>query len=270
MLKSNKLKIDKSATKTENIWSNTNKKITEFIKKSNNSQAIISATKHTSDILSPPENSRDSKKMNIELDIEKEIEQKQEMSNEHRKGEVSSEVSNTMNIQHILGPLMKEFKLLREIVDKNYVKLDEVQRGMSLHQSKDSQELHNLEHAISIQRAEIIEEIGEKLENTNWKMETILLENKYLKKENQNLREHLDQLKIAHLSNNVIITGIEEQTWEVAEVTKQRVYDTIATTIDSPDGNVPLEETYKVDVAYCSRVGKYRPNVNRPITVTFQ
>ena len=270
MSKSNKLQIDKSATKTENIRSNTNKKITDFVKKPNNSPAITSTTKCTSDILSPPENSRDSKKMNIELDIEKEIEQKQEMSNEHRKGEVSSEVSNTMNIQHILGPLMKEFKLLREIVDKNYVKLDEVQRGMSLHQSEFSQELHNLESAIPIQRAEIIEEIGEKLENTNWKMETILLENEYLKKENQNLQERLDRLEIAQHSNNVIITGIEEQTWEVAEVTKQRVYDTITATIDSPDGNVTFEEAYKVDVAYCSRVGKYRPNINRPIIVTFQ
>ena len=92
-----------------------------------------------------------------------------------------------MNIQHILGPLMKEFKLLKEIVDKNYTKLDEVQRGMSLHKSEVSQELHNLESTTSIQRTEIIEETGEKLENTNWKMETILLENKQLKKENQNL-----------------------------------------------------------------------------------
>ena len=92
--------------------------------------------------------------MNIELDTEKEIAQKQEMSNEHRKGEVSSEVSDMTNIQHILGPLMKEFKLLREIKDKNYAKLDKVQRGMSLHQSKVSQELHNLESTISIQRTE--------------------------------------------------------------------------------------------------------------------
>ena len=128
MLKRNKLQIDRSATKTENIRSNTNKKITEFVKKSNNSPVITNATKHTSGIFSPPENSRDSKKMNIELDTEKELEQKQEMSNEQRKGEVSSEILDTMNIQHILGPLMKKFKLLREIVDKNYVKLDEVQR----------------------------------------------------------------------------------------------------------------------------------------------
>ena len=186
MSKSNKPEIDRSATKTDNTRPNTNKKITEFVIKSNNSP-VTSATRHTSGILSPPENSTDSKKMNIELDTEKELEQEQEMSNEHRKGEVTSEALDTKNIQHIVDPLMNEFKLLREIVDKNYTKLDEVQRGMSLHQSEVSQELHNLESTISIQRTEIIEEIGEKLENTNQKMETILLENKQLQRENQNL-----------------------------------------------------------------------------------
>ena len=84
MSKSNKPEIDRNATKTENIKPNTNKKITEFVIKSNNSPAITSAIKHTNGILSPPENSRDSK-MNIELDTEKGLEQMQEMSNEHRK-----------------------------------------------------------------------------------------------------------------------------------------------------------------------------------------
>ena len=102
---------------------------------------------------------------------------------------------------------------------------------MSSHQSEVSQELQNLESTISTQRKEIIEEIGEKLENTNQKMEAIILENRQLKRENQNLREHLDRLETAQLFNNIIITGIEEQTWEPVEVTKQRVYDTTAATI---------------------------------------
>ena len=101
-------------------------------------------------------------------------------------------------------------------------------------------------------------------------MEAILLENKQLKRENQNLRECLDRLETAQLSNNIIITGIEDRTWELVEVTKQRVYDTIAATIESSDGNTALEEAYKVDVAHCLRVGKYKPNANRPITMTFQ
>ena len=63
---------------------------------------------------------------------------------------------------------------------------------------------------------------------------------------------------------------IEEQTWEPVEVTKQRVYDTIVATIESSAGNIALEEAYRVDIVHCARVGKYKPNVNRPITVSFQ
>ena len=73
------------------------------------------------------------------------------------------------NLQQILGPLMKEFKLLREIIDKNYIKLDEVQKEISSHQKKVSQDLQNLGNIISTQRREGTEEIGEKLEYTNKK-----------------------------------------------------------------------------------------------------
>ena len=94
------------------------------------------------------------------------------------KENTTAESMDSKNLKHILSPLMNEFKLPREIVDKNYTKLDEVQREISLHQNEVSQELQNLESTISIQRKEIIEEIGEKLENTNKKMEAILLENR--------------------------------------------------------------------------------------------
>ena len=267
--------MDRSVMKNENIRPNSNKKITEFVTKLYNSPSSNNATKKTSSILSPPENMRDSKKLNIEQNMDTELEQEQSMSisqltkRMHTK-EATVQIPDTKNLQHILGPLMNEFKLLREIVDKNYTKLDEVQQEISLHQSKVSQELQNLESTISTQRKEIIEEIGENLENTNQKIEAILLENKQLKRENQNLRDCLDRLETAQLSNNIIITGIEEQTWELVEVTKQRVYDTITATIESSDGNTALDEAYKVNVVHCSRVGKYKPNANRPITMTFQ
>ena len=74
---------------------------------------------------------------------------------------------------------------------------------------------------------------------------------------------------MAQLSNNIIITGIEEQTWEPMEAMKLRVHDTIVATIETSDGNLALEEAIKVDIAHCARLGKYRPNANRPISVTF-
>ena len=186
----------------------------------------------------------------------------------NRKGE-STIMVDQHNLQQIIGPLMKEFKLLRETVDKNYTELNEVQKEISSHQKEVSQDLQNFENTISTQRKEIMEEIGEKLEYTNKKMDAIMLENRQLKKENQNLGECLDQLEMVQLSN-IIITGIEEQTWEPAEATKQRVYDTIVATMTTSDGNLALEEAYKVDIMYCARLGKYRSNANRPISITFQ
>ena len=52
-----------------------------------------------------------------------------------------------------------------------------MQKGMSEHQTDVSEELHKLENSITNQRKEIISEIGEKLDYTNHKMETVLLEN---------------------------------------------------------------------------------------------
>ena len=126
---------DKSASKTESTKSHSNRKITKFVTKSSKSPVSVSATKRTSSILSPPENSRDSKKINIEMDTDKEKDQDLSISSDCQMGEVMSDISESTNIQHVLGPLMNELKLLRETVDKNYAKLEEVQRGMSIHQN---------------------------------------------------------------------------------------------------------------------------------------
>ena len=55
-------------------------------------------------------------------------------------------------------------------------------------------------------------------------------------------------------------------------MSEQRVYDTISSAIAAPDPskeNSALGEARAMDIAYCTRVGKYRPNHNRPISVTF-
>ena len=127
----NKSEVDRSVMKNEKIRPNSNKKITEFMTKSNNSPSSNNATKRTSNILSPPENTRDSRKLNIEQNMDTELEQEQSMSNsqltKRMHKEAMAEIPDTKNLQHILGPLMNEFKLLRQLVDKNYTKLDEVQ-----------------------------------------------------------------------------------------------------------------------------------------------
>ena len=65
----NKSEVDRSGRP------NSNKKITEFVTKLNNSPSSNNATKRSSSILSPPENMRDSKKLNIEQKMDTELEQ---------------------------------------------------------------------------------------------------------------------------------------------------------------------------------------------------
>ena len=71
-----------------------------------------------------------------------------------------------------------------------------------------------------------------------------------LRKENNGLKDHLDQIEMNQFGNNVIITGILEQAWESYTHTKQRVIDTIAASISSSnDPDAPLEAK-KVDISY--------------------
>ena len=115
-------------------------------------------------------------------------------------------------------------------------------------------------------------EINEKVEVNAIYIQKLVTENKYLRVECNGLKNRLSKIETSQLSNNVIVTGIPEQTWEPYECTKQRVYDTISSAIATSDPSkvdTALDEARAMDIAYCTRVGKYRPNHNRSISVTF-
>ena len=90
-----------------------------------------------------------------------------------------------------------------------------------------------------------------------------------LRKENNALKDHPDQIEMNQLRNNVIITGILEQAWESYIHTKQRVIYTIATSVSSSNDPDALLEA-KVDISYCTKLGRQWPNYDCPISVTFQ
>ena len=91
-----------------------------------------------------------------------------------------------------------------------------------------------------------------------------------MKLENESLKERLDRIESAQLTNNIIIMGVPKQPWENYTTTKQRVYDTIASTRRSSSTGNALDEDKKMDISYCMRIGRYRPDNPRPISVTFQ
>ena len=149
-------------------------------------------------------------------------------------------------------------------MEQNYNKLE---NSITIQQKGLATDISRLETVITNQKKEIVSEINEKVEVNAIDIQKLVAENKYLRVECDGLRSRLSKIETSQLSNNVIVTGIPEQTWEPYECTKQRVYDTISSAIAATDPSKEdsaLEEARAMDIAYCTRVGKYRP-----ISVTF-
>ena len=79
----------------------------------------------------------------------------------------------------------------------------------------------------------------------------------------------MDRIEQNQLTNNVILTGIPEGPYEQYSITKLRVQEMIAHTIGSGDVNDDLEKAKAIEITRCSRVGKFRHNNARPISITF-
>ena len=160
-------------------------------------------------------------------------------------------VENNKVLQQALGPLVAKFKLLRESVNTVHTNYKD------------------LKQVISKQKEEIKHELIDKIDRNTTKLVEISQENRILCKENESLKSRLDHIKQNQLSNNVIITGIPEGPYEQYGITKLRVQEMIAVTIDSGDREDDLTKAKEIDITSCNRVGRYKHNVARPISVTF-
>ena len=79
----------------------------------------------------------------------------------------------------------------------------------------------------------------------------------------------MNKIELTQLGNNVIISGMQEQPWEGYTMTKEQVYETIATAMGGDNLEETMKDTRKIDITCCTRIGKYQLNRPRPISVTF-
>ena len=79
----------------------------------------------------------------------------------------------------------------------------------------------------------------------------------------------MEALEQNQLTNNVILTGVQEGPFEPYSTTKLRVYEMIAATIASGNSEDDQNMAQKVNITSCNRVGKFRHNYSRPISITF-
>ena len=133
-----------------------------------------------------------------------------------------------------------------------------------------TEEIHRLESSITKQSDVANTELLHKINSNQEMINRVLIRNDSLEKENMALKERLDKIEMNQLSNNVIITGVAEQTWETYEHTKQRVLDTVVASLGKTENTTEIEAARNTNISYCTRLGKQRPNFDRPISVTFQ
>ena len=151
-------------------------------------------------------------------------------------------------LQKALSPLMNEFKSLRDSVKSDYT---------------------DLKHTITKQKDELQKELIHKIDSNTKQLSFISEENKLLRKENTELKSRLDTIEQNQLRNNVLVSGIQEGPYEQYNTTKLRIQEMIAVTINSGNAVQDLETAKGIEIIDCKRLGKYRNNYSRPISVTF-
>ena len=143
-------------------------------------------------------------------------------------------VEDNMILKQALGPLITEFRLLRESVN-------------TVHQ-----DYADLKHMISKQKEELKQDLSDKIDKNTTQLIEVSNENKILRKENEDLKTRLDHIEQNQLSNNVIITGIPEGPYEQYSTTKLRVQEMIAVTIDSGDADADLDKAKGIEITSCT------------------
>ena len=143
-------------------------------------------------------------------------------------------VEDNSILKQALGPLITEFRLLRESVN-------------TVHQ-----DYTDLKHTISEQKEELKQDLSDKIDKNTTQLIEVSNENKILQKENEDLKTRLDCIEQNQLSNNVIITGIPEGPYEQYSTMKLRVQEMIAVTIDSGDADADLDKAKGIEITSCT------------------
>ena len=236
---------------------------------SRNSPNLITAyleklKKRDNRVLSPVEQEHQSKKPNKG---KTNIKENMALATNENKIDSISAKTEMDNFKELLVPLLEKVDELKQSIDNKYSKLEE---AITIKKSEVSSEIHKLEQTITSQREELKNTFSYQINESNTKVQQMLNEIMELRQENQNLKERLDKLESLQLLNNVIITGIPEQQWESYTLIKQRVFDTIMASRGINNDQDHGNEAREIEITYCTRIGKYRPNNSRPISVTFQ
>lgn len=123
--------------------------------------------------------------------------------------------------------------------------------------SRQKADISKLKETLANSDSDLRKHLIEKTEWNTQKIDLVLEENKLLRRENNKLKERLSQIEQSQLENNVINSGQPEQTWEPYELTKERVFDTIAASLGITDLEIARKTAESTKITSCKRIGRY-------------
>ena len=117
--------------------------------------------------------------------------------------------------------------------------------------SQQKKDISKLEEMLSDSQKEIRKYLIDKIELNTENINSVMEENKALKRENDKLKEKMSQIEKSQLENNVLINGQPEQPWESYELTKERVLDIIAASLSSTDMEKAWKTAKNTEISSC-------------------
>ena len=193
---------------------------------------------------------------------------------EETEGEINVGQCNTSTMEHtkrttsnndintIIGSLVDEMRNLRQTVHHDILDLQSAV-------SQQKEDITHMEQSVKEAKQEIKELLAEKIDNNTYNIQTLMNENKILKKENEKLKDRMNRLEKLQLENNVLISGQPEEAWESYDRTKGIVLDTIHTSLNSLQTEEATRIVKNIEITNCKRIGRYKIGRSRPISVTF-
>ena len=96
-------------------------------------------------------------------------------------------------------------------------------------------DISKLEELLTGSQKEIRNSLTDKIDLNTSNIKLVMEENKLLKRENDQLKDRICQIEKSQLENNIMISGQPEKSWELYELTKERVFNMIAASVGSSD-----------------------------------
>ena len=175
-----------------------------------------------------------------DIEIENHISQ----VNQQRSCNNTTNTTPDDELKAIIGSLIEEMRSLRHTVHHD---IRDLQNAIS----QQKVDITQMEQSVRDTKHEIKKFLTEKIDNNAQNIQSIMDENKILKRENDKLKERMSKLEKVHLENNILISGQPEEAWESNDRTKEIVLDTIIAS-QSPSQREEATRTVKtVEIASC-------------------